>query len=81
MAEKPAYRLIRKNLQTNKWDSIGGAWERDQGGFSVSIELERGGEKIKCLMVKNEPKDVVKSNIVNKPVETATNQLDDSIPF
>jgi len=82
MSQKPEYRLIRKNLQTNKWDNVGGAWVRDQGGFSVSIELERGGEKIKLLMVKNEERKKEADVQAPLPLTTAKQEdFDDSIPF
>lgn len=50
----PDYRLIRK--EGEKWITIGAGWNKDNGGINMSIELVRGGEKIKCLLVKNEPK-------------------------
>jgi hypothetical protein len=89
--DKPTYNLIRKNDVTNKFDRIGAAWDREKGGFSVSIEV--GGEKVKCLMVKNDgeqkfgaPKasggqypSTPKAKL--PPSKTVEEDIGDSIPF
>lgn len=57
MQQGPTHRLIRRSqADPKKWDSIGAGWVKENGNISMSIELVRGGEKIKCLLVKNEPK-------------------------
>lgn len=68
MGDKPHYRLIRRKADDSGWESIGAAWDREKGGFSVSLEIVKG-EKIKCLLVKNEER---------KPPEPPR---DDYIPF
>lgn len=62
MGDKPSHRLIKRKDDGTGWETIGAAWERDvaKGGYSVNLELVRGGPKIKCLLVKNdEPKQSV----------------------
>jgi hypothetical protein len=81
MGAQPTWRLIRKNETTKKWENVGAAWDRDdQKSFSVVIELVRGGEKVKCLMVKNEPKQEKVADEQWKQVQEAA-VSDDSIPF
>lgn len=78
MGEAPQFRLIRKSDDGKKWDNIGAAWNRDSGGFSVVIELKRGGEKIKCLMVENKPKAETKAQEI---VPQNNSYLNDEVPF
>lgn len=56
MGDKPTHRLIKRKEDGTGWETIGAAWEREasKGGYSVNLELVRGGPKIKCLLVKNE---------------------------
>lgn len=79
MGDKPTHRFIRKNA-TGKWETVGAAWERDNGnGYSVVFEPVRGGEKTKCLMVKNEPKP--EGLPASQPSPMPTNDEDQEIPF
>lgn len=79
MGDKPAWRLIRKAADGKKWETIGAAWNRDAGGYSVNIELVRGGEKIKCLLVPNEKPKEQTPNIATQAIGSIAD--DDAIPF
>lgn len=74
MSEKPQWNLIKKNEATGKWDRLGAAWDRDNGGFSISMEID--GNKFKCLMVENKP---FKPKTETKPVTGG--MIDDEITF
>lgn len=73
MGDKPSHRLIKRKEDDSGWETIGAAWEREKGGYSVQLELVRGEPKIKCLLVKNDEK---KNDTVPPPPD-----LGDSIPF
>lgn len=91
MGERPSHNIIRKNAATGKWETFGACWEREDGKMSVSIELVRGGEKIKGLLVKNTPPPTVTGPVkgfggntaVGAPMPTRNVAEDDGdeIPF
>lgn len=77
MGDKPQYRLIKRKDDGSGWETIGAAWVRDKGGFSMNLELVRGGPKIKCLLVENEDKKPAQPEA---PPGTPSD-LGDQIPF
>jgi len=79
MGDKPQYRLIKRKDDGSGWETIGAAWIREKGGYSVNLELVRGGPKIKCLLVPNEEKNSG-GETTQKPAQPPTD-LGDSIPF
>lgn len=85
MGSQPHYRIIKKSADGKKWETIGAGWDRDSGeGYSLSFEPNgRAGDKIKCLMVKNTPKEQAPTPGATPPGPDPEppSLPDDSIPF
>jgi hypothetical protein len=55
--QPPAFRFLTRDEGSEKLTEIGAAWATSKADvFSVSLDPESTGEKIKLLMVTNRPK-------------------------
>jgi hypothetical protein len=55
--KRPVYRFLTKDPGSDQLHEIGAAWETAKADvFSVSLDLESTGNKIKFIMVPNRPK-------------------------
>lgn len=77
MGDKPSHKIITKTAE-GKWNHIGAGWEREDGKISVIIELVRGGEKVKGLLVKNDPP---KEHEASRMPDTPDLGLDENKPI
>lgn len=79
---KPTMNLIKRKPNNMGWDYIGAAWPREgKEGYSVTIELTRGGEKIKCLLVPATEKATNNSKREESEPRQIGEVIDDSLPF
>jgi hypothetical protein len=59
--EPPAFRFLTKPEGSDQLQEIGQAWKTSNAKvFSVTLDLEGTGEKIRLIMVPNKPKAVKK---------------------
>lgn len=81
MGDQPSHKIIRKKADGTGWEHIGACWEREDGKLSATIELVRGGEKVKALIVKNEPRKTHEASRMEDTKPIADNFGDGEIPF
>lgn len=80
--DKPDWKFITKNEATGSWESLIAAWRRDDGSYSVQVNIPGIDLKSGLFVEGNRPF----TSATKKPLETTQESLDDTtkgdvIPF
>lgn len=76
--QKPDYKFIVKNETTGSWESYIAAWKREDGSYSLQVNIP-GLEPFKGLLVDGLKQFAAKPKEEPKTVDEV--MKDDSIPF